>query len=75
MGVNVNGTKVMIGGEWRKVMWMAVRWPCGVCGGGIGDDSMQFTGCHGWVQGKCGGVGDGVCRVMRSFFVVVAWVQ
>ena len=31
MRVNMNKTKVMISGEWQKVMQKAVRWPCGVC--------------------------------------------
>jgi len=35
MRVNMNKTKVMISGEWQKVMQKAVRWPCGVCGRGI----------------------------------------
>jgi len=30
--VNMNKTKVMIIGEWQKVMQKVVRWPCGVCG-------------------------------------------
>ena len=30
--VIMNKTKVMISGEQQKVMQMAVRWPCGVCG-------------------------------------------
>ena len=29
----MNTTKVMISGEWQKVMQKAVRWPCGVCVG------------------------------------------
>jgi len=32
--VNMNKTKIMISGEWQKVMQKAVRWPCGVCGRG-----------------------------------------
>ena len=37
MRVNMNKTKVMISGEWQK----AVRWPCGVCGRGVGNNSIQ----------------------------------
>ena len=29
MRVNMNKTKVMIGGEWQKVTKKAVRWLCG----------------------------------------------
>ena len=31
MRVNMYNTKVMISGEWQKVMQKAVTWPCGVC--------------------------------------------
>jgi len=43
MGVNTNKTKVMISGEWQKVMQKAARWPCGVCGRGVGCNSIQCT--------------------------------
>jgi len=36
MRVNMNKTKVMISGERQKVTLKAVRWPCVVCGRGIG---------------------------------------
>jgi len=38
MGVNMNKTKLMISGERQKVTQKAVRWPCGVCGRGIGNN-------------------------------------
>jgi len=38
-GVRVNmKTKVMISGEQQKVTQKAVRWPCVVCGRGIGNN-------------------------------------
>jgi len=43
MRVNVNTTKVIISGEWQKVMQKAVRWPCDVCGRGVGNNSIQCT--------------------------------
>jgi len=36
MRVDMNKTKVMISGEWRKVTQKAVRWSCVVCGRGNG---------------------------------------
>jgi len=45
MRVNMNKTKVMISGEWQKVMQKAVRWPCCVCGRGVGNNSIQCTSC------------------------------
>ena len=48
--VNMNKTKIMISGEWQKVMQKAVRWPCGVCGRGIRNNSMQCTSCQKWYR-------------------------
>jgi len=45
MRVNMNTTKVMISVEWQKVVQKAVRWPCGVCGTGIGNKLIQCTSC------------------------------
>jgi len=39
----MNKTKVMISCEWQKVMQKAVRWPCGVCGRGVVNNSIQCT--------------------------------
>jgi len=50
MRVNMNKTKVMISGEWQKVMQKAVRWPCGVCGRDVGKNSVQCTGYQKWLN-------------------------
>jgi len=42
----MNKTKVMISGEWQKVMQYAVRWPCGFCGTGVGNNSIQYSSCQ-----------------------------
>jgi len=55
MRVNMSKTKVMISGERQKVMQKAVRWPCGVCGRGVGNNSIQCTSCTKWVHRKCSG--------------------
>ena len=47
MRVNMNKTKVMISGEWQKVMQKAVKWPCGVCGRDVGNNSIQCTSSNG----------------------------
>jgi len=46
MRVNMNKTKVMISGEWQKVRQKAVGWPCGVCGRGVGNNSIHCTSCN-----------------------------
>ena len=56
----------MISGERQKVMQKAVRWPCGVCGRGVGNNSMQRTCCQKWVHRKCGVKGS-MYKVMKTF--------
>ena len=53
----MNKTKV-ISGEWQKVTQKVVKWPCGVCGRGIGNNSIQCTSCQKWVHRKCSGIND-----------------
>jgi len=60
----MNKTKVMIRGERPKVTQKAVRWPCGVCGRGVGNDSIQCTSCKKWVHRKFSGIKG---KVMKSF--------
>ena len=48
MRVNMSKTKVMISGDWQK----AARWPCGVCGRGVGNNSIQCSSCQKWVHSK-----------------------
>jgi len=46
----------MISGERQKLVQKAARWPCGVCGRGVGSNSMQCTSCQKWVHKKCSGI-------------------
>ena len=43
MRVNMNKTNVMISGECQNPAQKAVRWPCGVCGRGVGSNSILCT--------------------------------
>jgi len=52
----MNKTKFTISAEWQKVMQNAVRWPWGVHGRGIGNNSIQCTSCEKWVHRKCSGI-------------------
>jgi len=58
MRVNMNKTKVMISQEWQKVMQKAVRWPCGVCSRGVGNNSIQL------VHRKCSGIKGSMYKVL-----------
>jgi len=65
MRVNMNKTKIMISGECQKQK--AVRWPCGVCGRGVGSNSIQCICCQKCVHKKCSGIKDSMFVVMKSF--------
>ena len=64
MRVNMNKTKVMISGERQKPVQKAARWSCGVCGRGVGSNSIQCTSCHKWVHKKCSGIKGSMYKVM-----------
>ena len=69
--VNTGKTKVLISkpgaGPWRRLG----RWPCTVCGRGVGANSIQCTQCALWIHARCSGIarglmgrgGDYVCPV------------
>jgi len=61
--VNMNKAEVMISGEWHK----AVRWPCCVCGRGVGNNSIQCTSWQKWVHRKCSALKVSMYKVMKSF--------
>ena len=67
MRVNMNKTKVVISGECQKQLQKSVRWPCGVCGRGVGSNSVQCTSCQKLVHKKCGGIKHSMSKVMKSF--------
>ena len=67
MRVNMNKTKVMISGERQKQVQKAVRWPCGVCGRGVGSNSIQCISCQKWVHKKCSGIKGSMVKVIKSF--------
>jgi len=67
MRVHVNKSKVMISGERQKPVQKAARWPCGVCGRGVGSNSIQCTSCHNGVHKKCSGINVSMYKEMKSF--------
>jgi len=44
-----------------------VRWPCGICGRGVGSNSIQCTSCKKWVHMKCSGIKGNMYKVMKSY--------
>ena len=57
----------MISEERQKPVQKAARWPCGVCGRGVGSNLIQCTVCQQWVHKKCSGIKDSLCKAMKSF--------
>ena len=60
----MNKTKVMISGEWQEVTQKAVRWPWGVCGRCVGNNSIQCTSYQKWIHRKCSSIKDNMYEVM-----------
>jgi len=59
----------MISAEWQKIMQKAVsvRWPCDVCGIGVGYNSIHCTSCQKWVYMKYSGIKGSMYKVMKIF--------
>jgi len=53
MKINISKTKIMLGGESSQDADRTVRWPCSVCGKGLGCNSLQCTECLKWLHTKC----------------------
>jgi len=59
------GNRGMISAERQKVMQKAVTWPCGVCGRGVGSNSIQCTSCKKCVHKKCSGIKGSMYKEMK----------
>jgi len=57
----------MTSGERQKPMQKAARWLCGVCGRGVGSNSIQCTSCRKLVHKTCSGIKGSMYKVMKSF--------
>ena len=60
MKVNIGKTKLMVTGKKSEVM-RSGRYPCGVCGRGVGSNSILCTSCLCWCHRRCSGL-----RVLRE---------
>jgi len=54
-------------GKSQNLMQKAARWPCGVCGRGVGGNSIQCTSYQKWVHKKCSGIKGSMSEVTKSF--------
>ena len=55
MKVNLGKTKFMITGK-QSAMIRSGNYPCGVCGSGVGRNSILCTSCQYWCHGRCSGL-------------------
>ena len=64
--VNVSKTKVLIS-TGQKLNEEQGEWPCGVCGKGVGKNSIQCTECKKWVHKRCSGIRGQLLKQCGSF--------
>jgi len=66
--VETRGMRVnTISGECQKLMQKTATCTCGVCGRGVGSNSIQCISCQKWVHKKCSGIKGSMSNVMKSF--------
>ena len=61
--VNTGKSKVMVGSSGGKMIVNPGKWPCGVCGKGVQENSVQCTVCKKWIHKRCSGVRGDLLRV------------
>ena len=54
--VNIDKTKMMVVGREPMVRPQRGRYPCGVCGEGVGVNSVWCQGCERWCHQRCSGL-------------------
>ena len=54
--VNMGKTKVMRCQVGKVQQGNSGKWPCGVCGKGVGRNSIECTACKKWIHKKCSGI-------------------
>lgn len=67
MKVNVGKTKLMKFSKDAEGHIETGRFPCGVCGKGVGVNSIICTKCNKWVHGKCSGLKKGTMGTTKQF--------
>jgi hypothetical protein len=65
--INTGKTKVMVGGEGLGKVEVTCKYPCDVCGKGVGRNSLQCTSCEKWIHKRCSGVKGSLQKASASF--------
>ena len=66
MKVNIAKTKVMVSGV-NVSKEVRCKWPCGVCGKGVGKNSVKCIMCEKWVHKRCSGIKGSLIKVCDTF--------
>jgi hypothetical protein len=64
---NAGKTKVMVGGEGLGKVEVTCKTPFGVCGKGVGMNSLQCTSCENWILKRRSGVKGSLQKASASF--------
>ena len=67
MKINIDKTKVMKFSKDTVGHAETGKFPCGVCGKGVGANSILCTKCNKWIHGKCSGLLKGTMGVAKQF--------
>ena len=59
MKVNIDKTKLLISGKRMNTQTRVGNYPCGVCGRGVGVNSILCVACNRWVHQRCSGIPRG----------------
>ena len=54
--VNLSKTKILVSGKECQAVVTSGEYPCGVCGRGVGANSVLCTECGKWVHKRCSGL-------------------
>ena len=65
--VNAGKSKVMVGSSGGTMIVNSGKWPCGVCGKGVQENSVQCTVCKKLFHKQCSGVRGELSRVADGF--------
>mgnify|MGYP007071599789 CR=1 FL=1 len=69
--MNTGKTKVMVSGKNSGYVERLGKWPCSICGKGVGSNSIRCIGCSGWVHKRCSGVKGLLARAEDTFMCKV----
>ena len=54
--INIGKTKILITGKERETIVCSGEFPCGVCGRGVGLNSLTCAECNKWIHKRCSGL-------------------